>query len=49
MRKYILARRGAIGHAALRQPGAALNPAGVAEVEALIARQEARLAALGLD
>ena len=49
VRKYILARRGAIAHAALRQPGAPLNAAGVAEVEALIARQEARLAVLGLD
>ena len=49
VRKYILARRGAIAHATLRQPGAPLNAAGVAEVEALIARQEARLAALGLD
>lgn len=49
VRKYILARRGAIAHSALRKPGGALNAAGVAEVEALIARQERRLAALGLD
>jgi dihydrodipicolinate synthase/N-acetylneuraminate lyase len=49
VRKYILARRGAIAHAALRKPGGALNAAGQAEVEALIARQERRLAALGLD
>ena len=49
VRKYILARRGAIAHAALRRPGGALNPAGQAEVEELIARQERRLAALGLD
>jgi 4-hydroxy-tetrahydrodipicolinate synthase len=48
VRKHILARRGAIAHATLRKPGGALNAAGIAEVEFLIARQEARLAALGL-
>jgi 4-hydroxy-tetrahydrodipicolinate synthase len=47
VRKRVLARRGAIAHATLRRPGGALNAAGVAEVEALIARQTARLAALG--
>jgi 4-hydroxy-tetrahydrodipicolinate synthase len=47
VRKHVLARRGAIAHATLRRPGGALNAAGVAEVEALIARQTARLAALG--
>ncbi|MFN3822481.1 MAG: dihydrodipicolinate synthase family protein [Pseudorhodobacter sp.] len=47
VRKYVLARRGAIAHATLRRPGAGLNAAGIAEVEALIARQERRLAALG--
>ncbi|MBL4916164.1 dihydrodipicolinate synthase family protein [Szabonella alba] len=47
VRKYILARRGAIAHATLRKPGAGLNAAGIAEVEALIARQDRRLAALG--
>jgi 4-hydroxy-tetrahydrodipicolinate synthase len=48
VRKYILARRGAIAHAALRKPGAGLNAAGAAEVDFLIARQARRLAALGL-
>lgn len=46
VRKYVLARRGAIASAALRKPGAPLNAAAVAEVERLITRQEARLASL---
>ena len=46
-RKHVLARRGAIAHATLRRPGGALNPAAVAEIEALLARQTARLQALG--
>lgn len=44
VRKYVLARRGAIASAAQRRPGAALSPLAVAEVETLIARQERRLA-----
>jgi 4-hydroxy-tetrahydrodipicolinate synthase len=47
IRKHTLARRGAIAHATVRKPGGGLTPATIAEVEALIARQEARLAALG--
>ena len=47
IRKYVLARRGAIAHDTVRRPGTPLTPATVAEVETLIARQEARLAALG--
>ncbi len=47
VRKYILARRGAIAHPALRRPGAPLTPAAMAEVDAIIARQERRLAELG--
>jgi len=43
IRKYILARRGAIGTAVLRKPGTALSPGDIAEVERLIARQEKRL------
>ncbi len=46
VRKYILARNGAIAHATLRKPGPSLSPAAIAEIEALIARQEARLSAL---
>ncbi len=46
VRKYILAKRGAIASAALRRPGAALNAAAAREVDTLIARQERRLAAL---
>jgi 4-hydroxy-tetrahydrodipicolinate synthase len=47
VRKFTLARRGAIAHATLRKPGAALNAAGQREVEAIIARQERRLAQIG--
>ena len=46
IRKHILARRGAIAHATVRRPGTVLSPATIAEVETLIARQEARLATL---
>lgn len=46
IRKYTLARNGAIAHATVRKPGGQLNPAGIQEVETLIHRQEARLAAL---
>ncbi len=46
VRKYVLAKRGAIASAAQRRPGAALNAAGVREVERLIARQEVKLRAL---
>lgn len=47
VRKYILAKRGAIASAAQRRPGAPLNAAAVAEVEKLIARQTRKLEALG--
>lgn len=47
IRKHILARRGAIAHATVRRPGTVLSPATLAEIETLIARQDARLAALG--
>lgn len=46
VRKYVLARRGAIASAAQRRPGAALNALAVKEVENLIARQERRLEAM---
>ena len=45
-RKYILARRGAIAHPTARKAGASLSPAAMAEIDRLIARQEARLASL---
>ncbi len=47
IRKHILAKRGAIAHATVRKPGPALSQAAVHEIETLIARQEARLQALG--
>ncbi|MBT8410094.1 MAG: dihydrodipicolinate synthase family protein [Alphaproteobacteria bacterium] len=46
IRKYILARRGAIAHDTVRKPGGGLSEAAIAEVEAIISRQEARLASL---
>lgn len=46
VRKYVLAKRGAIASAAQRRPGAALNAAAVKEVEKLIERQERKLEAL---
>ncbi len=46
VRKYVLAKRGAIASANQRSPGAALTHQAVAEVERLLARQERRLADL---
>ena len=46
VRKYVLAKRGAIASAAQRRPGAGLNPAAIAEIETLIARQTRKLAQL---
>ena len=47
IRKYTLAKRGAIGSAALRKPGGALSKADIADIERLIARQEQRLKEIG--
>lgn len=47
IRKHVLAKRGAIAHATQRRPGAALLPAGMAEVDLLMARLDRRLAELG--
>ncbi|KPF46471.1 dihydrodipicolinate synthase family protein [Rhizobium sp. AAP43] len=46
IRKYVLAKRGAIASAAQRRPGASLNARAIAEVERLILRQTAKLEAL---
>lgn len=43
IRKYVLARRGAIASAAQRRPGAFLNAKAIAEVERLIERQTRKL------
>jgi 4-hydroxy-tetrahydrodipicolinate synthase len=48
VRKYTLARRGAIAHPTLRKPGGALSAKAVAEVDRLAARQAVRLASLGI-
>jgi 4-hydroxy-tetrahydrodipicolinate synthase len=47
VRKYILAKRGAIATPTLRRPGGALPEASVSEVEILLARLARRLAELG--
>lgn len=46
VRKHVLARRGVIASPTMRAPAAPLAAAGIAEVEALIRRQERRLASL---
>ena len=46
IRKHILAKRGAIAHPTVRAPGPKLSADTLAEIETLISRQEARLAAL---
>ena len=47
VRKFILARRGAIQSPALRAPAPALSALDIAEIERLIRRQDKRLAQLG--
>jgi 4-hydroxy-tetrahydrodipicolinate synthase len=47
VRKYILAKRGALASSALRRPRAMLSAADIAEVERLIARQTRRLREVG--
>ena len=47
IRKYSLAKRGAIAHPTLRKPGGALNATAADEVDVLAQRQTARLADLG--
>jgi len=47
VRKYVLAKRGAIASAAQRKPGGKLSSAEIAEVERLVARQERRLKEIG--
>ena len=48
IRKYSLAKRGAIAHPTLRKPGGDLNATSAREVDILAMRQAARLADLGL-
>jgi 4-hydroxy-tetrahydrodipicolinate synthase len=47
VRKYILAKRGAIASAALRKPGVTLSTSDIADIERLVARQERRLKQIG--
>ncbi len=47
IRKYLLHRRGVLGTARLRRPGAQLGAKDIEDIERLVARQEKRLAALG--
>jgi 4-hydroxy-tetrahydrodipicolinate synthase len=48
VRKHVLAKRGALASAAMRKPAPVLSASDIAEVEFLIARQERRLAELGV-
>lgn len=48
IRKYTLAKQGVIAHDVLRKPGGGLSAATMAEIDAIAARQERRLADLGL-
>ncbi len=47
IRKYTMAKRGAIASATLRKPGGTLSKADIADIERLIARQEQRLKEIG--
>jgi 4-hydroxy-tetrahydrodipicolinate synthase len=47
VRKYVLAKRGAIASAAQRPPRSGLTKLDIADIELLLQRQERRLAALG--
>lgn len=47
VRKYVLAKRGAIASATQRRPGAALNAAAIAEIDLMIGRQSRKLELLG--
>jgi 4-hydroxy-tetrahydrodipicolinate synthase len=47
VRKYVLAKRGAIASPVLRRPGPRLSPADIADIERLLARQQRRLEELG--
>jgi 4-hydroxy-tetrahydrodipicolinate synthase len=47
VRKYVLAKRGAIAHATQRAPRSGLTKLDIADIELLLQRQERRLAALG--
>ncbi|MEP1207265.1 MAG: dihydrodipicolinate synthase family protein [Rhizobiaceae bacterium] len=49
LRKYTLAKRGAIAHDTIRKPGGGLSRAAIGEVEALIIRQAMRLQSLGIE
>lgn len=46
VRKHLLAQRGAIASAAIRKPGPKLSVLDIADINRLVARQEAKLAAL---
>lgn len=48
IRKYSLAKHGVIAHPTLRQPGSALTPTTIAEIDVLATRQGIRLQGLGL-
>jgi len=47
VRKYVMAKRGAIASATVRKPGPALSKQDIDDIERLLQRQEQRLKALG--
>lgn len=47
IRKYVLAKRGAMASAALRKPAGKLSPSDIADIERLLSRQSARLQDIG--
>ncbi|HEY8380766.1 MAG TPA: dihydrodipicolinate synthase family protein [Microvirga sp.] len=47
IRKYVLAKRGAIASAALRKPAGKLSASDIADIEFLLARQDKRLQEIG--
>jgi 4-hydroxy-tetrahydrodipicolinate synthase len=47
VRKYLMARRGAIGSAMIRKPGPKLSAADIADIERLVRRQDKRLREIG--
>ena len=47
VRKYLMARRGAIASAMIRKPGPKLSAADIADIERLVRRQEKRLREIG--
>ena len=48
IRKYTLAKQGIIAHSTLRKPGGGVTAKTMSEIDALAARQQKRLAEIGV-